>query len=231
MIRRLMRFAIAGFCLLSLLVALGTSWLWWEHEHGRGHYADVSLGGTYVVASDSIPGERIGISVMRRWPGSAAFSLGSQEEYFDNRRLRWSQLNTSVWKRFHLTGESGQVAVFVSRDTGEPGRWQVLPDSTEVRSSELMPEWTVDNLPHAAVIAPALVPPLLWSVVRLRRLRDAAAGCGWDCASPADTTCEVRQGGVPSAGPCRRIRKGNQTGAMTDCQSLTAPSPIRVRRE
>jgi hypothetical protein len=30
MIRRLLRFAVAAFCLLSLLAALGGSWLWWE---------------------------------------------------------------------------------------------------------------------------------------------------------------------------------------------------------
>jgi hypothetical protein len=189
MIRMFVRFAIAGFSLLSLLVALGTSWLWWEHARGRGHYADCSLCATYVVATDSIiPGEYIGISVMCRWPGAAAISLGSEDDYYDNRRLRWSELKTSPWNRFHLSGESGQVAVFVSRDTGEPGRWQVLPDGTEIRSSELMPTWSVSKIPHAAVIAPALVPSLLWSIVRWRRRRERrrrvrlglCLACGYD---------------------------------------------------
>jgi hypothetical protein len=36
MIRRLARFAVAGFCLLSLLAAVGTSCLWWECRRGAG---------------------------------------------------------------------------------------------------------------------------------------------------------------------------------------------------
>ena len=35
MIRRLLRFTLAAFCLLSLLAALGVSWLWWENRHER----------------------------------------------------------------------------------------------------------------------------------------------------------------------------------------------------
>jgi hypothetical protein len=36
MIRPAVRFAVAAFCLLSLLAALGACWLWWEYAHSRG---------------------------------------------------------------------------------------------------------------------------------------------------------------------------------------------------
>jgi len=46
MIRRLVRIAVAGFCLLSLLVAVGSSWLWWESQHGQGYLAEIIGGRT-----------------------------------------------------------------------------------------------------------------------------------------------------------------------------------------
>ena len=69
MIRRLVRVAVAAFCLLSLLVALGVSWLWSECRRGRGYVADGSPFGRYFMA-ESRPGGRAGVMIVRGWPGA-----------------------------------------------------------------------------------------------------------------------------------------------------------------
>ena len=45
MIRRVLRFAVAAFSLLSLLAAAGTACLWWESRGGQGYVADAAAFG------------------------------------------------------------------------------------------------------------------------------------------------------------------------------------------
>jgi hypothetical protein len=106
MIRRLVRFAIAAFCLLSLLVALGVSWLWWECRHGRGYVADDSINGMYVMPETN-PGGRAGVLAMRGWPRPPTFRLWSHLGYYFERPIHWSASLVQPWHRFHLSGQSG----------------------------------------------------------------------------------------------------------------------------
>jgi hypothetical protein len=51
-----------------------------------------------------------------------------------------------------------------------------------------MPIWSIGRIPHAAIIVPALVPPLLWAGFRWRRIRERrrrvrlglCLACGYD---------------------------------------------------
>jgi len=45
----MIRFVLAAFWLLSLLAAVGMTWLWWECRHGRGYVADASVLRTYLM--------------------------------------------------------------------------------------------------------------------------------------------------------------------------------------
>lgn len=66
MIRRVVRIAVAAFCLLSLLAAAGVACLRWESQRGRGYLADASALGTYVML-ESGPGAQAGVVMARGW--------------------------------------------------------------------------------------------------------------------------------------------------------------------
>ena len=187
MIRRVFRLIVAALCLLSLLVALGTSWLWWEYEHGRGIVGEATLGGMRLwlgSVSGMWEGDRITLMLVRGWPGPTGVRVWTQRDE-QVHTMNWSGSRMLPWRRFHLSGQAGTVTVLVMKDTGEPVRWWGVgstPDQTLVRSSGPMPAWSVSDIPHAAVIATALVPPLLWIGIRWCAPASAAAACGWGCA-------------------------------------------------
>jgi hypothetical protein len=82
MIRRLARLILAGFCLLSLLLAASVGCLWWEFRGGQGYVAEVSVLGSYVVV-ELLPDIQVGVVVIRHWPGRATVHLSSQHAYYN----------------------------------------------------------------------------------------------------------------------------------------------------
>ena len=190
MIRRLFRFVVAAFCLLSLLAAAGTACLWWESRGGQGYVADASVLGTYVVV-ELLPGGRTGIMVVRRWPGRATVRFWSQHAYYDEHPIYWhGHRGCSRGTASASSGQSGQLAVFVRRDTREPIRWDPgrMPPKSVVVAHGPMPAWTAGGIPVWLVIAGMLVPPLLLEGRRWRRVREhrrrvrlgLCLACGYD---------------------------------------------------
>jgi hypothetical protein len=189
MIRRLLRFTVAAFYVLSLLAAAGLACLWWECRSGQGYVADTSVLGTYVLV-ELLPGTKGGVMVVRRWPGPATFRLWSQHAFYNEHPIYWAGSRLAPWHRLRFSGQSGQLAVYFRTDTGEPVRWNpgaMPPNSIVVRHGP-MPAWTAGGIPPSLVIARLLVPPLFFESRRSRRVRELGA-FGWGCASPAGTTC------------------------------------------
>jgi hypothetical protein len=208
MIRRLLRILVTAFCLLSLLVALDASWLWWEQRRGRGYVADGAVLGVYVMAGSQSTGGRIGVMVVRRWPGGAMFRCWSSGVYYKEHPPFWADAATlRTWDQFGISAFTGFVAVYVRQDTGEPVRWYRGndPDKSILSPSPRMPVWSIVNIPHAAIIVPALAPPLLWAGTRWHRVRERrrrvrlnlCLACGYD---PRDSPAMCPEcGTVPSA--------------------------------
>lgn len=214
MFRRLLRFVVAAFCLLSLLAVLGVSWLWWEYRQGRGYQVDASLGRTYVTLASETPNGRTGILVVRGWPGRASFRAWTQRAA-DNNPLYWADLRVRPWHRFHLISQSGHCVVCVRNDTGEPVRWSPgqMPSKGSVGYSRLMSLWTMGGIPHGAVIGIAMVPPLAWWGVRWRRARKRrrrlrlglCLACGYDLRHSPDKCpeCGTAASVKPPTNPSR----------------------------
>jgi hypothetical protein len=189
MIRRLARIIVAGFCLLSLLAALGTCWLWWEYRHGRGYVAEGALGGTYVRLSGEPSDARIAIVVLRGWPGRDHLRIQSQHE-FDQHPLIWRPVRIDRWQGFHLFGQTADGTLDIASNTGEPLRWPSYKRAGDgtARSSGPARSWSLLGVPHQGLIVVTLLPPLLWAGVHWRRLRERrrrvclglCLACGYD---------------------------------------------------
>src|SRR5437763_15974906 len=104
MIRRVVRIAVATFCLLSLLAAVGVGWLWREYRHGRGYVAEGAWGGTYVMLTAEPSAVRVGVAVFRGWPGRRFCRVESHREY-DQHTLVWWPVRLRRWEGMHLFGQ------------------------------------------------------------------------------------------------------------------------------
>jgi hypothetical protein len=122
--------------------------------------------------------------------------MHSQRAYDNDHPIYWSTAKMQPWHRFHLSGQSGEFAVYVRTDTGEPVRWHRgagLPQSVFVARGP-MPMWTVGDITVWPVIAGLLVPPLLVGGLRWRRVRERrqrvrlglCTNCGYDLQATPD---------------------------------------------
>src|SRR4051812_23952456 len=112
MIRRLVRILVSGFCLLSLLAALGTTRLWGEYRHGRGYQVDASVGRAFVTLASQTADRRMGILILSDWPGRASLHIWPQK-VADEHRPYWWDVRLRSWHRFHVIGQSGTGVVYV----------------------------------------------------------------------------------------------------------------------
>src|SRR5947209_1504209 len=71
--RRLLRWAFSGSCLLSLLVLTGASVLWVRNLSPRDDHLQVSVGGRLVDLS--LYGGGLSLEVVGEWPGPAGVWL------------------------------------------------------------------------------------------------------------------------------------------------------------
>src|SRR5687767_2597883 len=102
MVSRLIRFAAAGCCLLSLLACVGIGWVWLEARRGILWAADVSAA-RVQARGWSVP-EWCGLSAAWPLPGRAHAHLGSADE------PTYSLLCTAPmqeWSRIGLRGHYG----------------------------------------------------------------------------------------------------------------------------
>jgi hypothetical protein len=188
MIRRVVRIAVATFCLLSLLAAVGVGWLWREYRHGRGYVAEGAWGGTYVMLTAEPSAVRIGVAVMREWAGRGFVRVESSREYERHAPLL-HPVRIGRWERFHLFGQTIDGTLEVAPDTGEPLRWLSSGVPREgVGQVYAVRSWSLLGVPHQGLIVAGLVPPLLWAGVRWRRRRERSRrvrlglclACGYD---------------------------------------------------
>jgi hypothetical protein len=196
MIRRLARVVVAGFCLVSLLVAMGVGWLWRESRQGRGYSVEFALARRCVEAGSSAnSGQRIWLRALWRWPGSPSLRVGSDSDFHT---LPFYELvarsQTRQW--LGLEGESGDLMLAVRPDTGEPIRWrrELMFTRLSARSSQPVAFCTIRNIPHPAIIGATMMAPLVWAGTRWRHARQLrrrrrlglCLACGFDLRrSPA----------------------------------------------
>jgi hypothetical protein len=180
--RRLGHIVLNGFCVLSLLAAAGVAWLWWEHEHDRNYVAEVSCAGLY--ASLRGPFHGYGLLVARGYPGSARVRASTLRGYGGHPLMRTSWAKRR-WHQFLLSGRTGDLHIVVN-GTGEPIR--SLTDNSPGQRARVVPVWTVDPVPHAAVIALLAAAPLARATLQVRRRRERSrrrrlglcVSCGYD---------------------------------------------------
>lgn len=183
MIRRVVRIAVAGFCLVSLLAALATAWLWWECRRGWGYMVEIA--GAGIRVSGASDGLELSVDVLLAWPGPAEFHAGAESET----RPAWNikELSVRHWEAFGVKGDYGHIDLYLT-DANTPARPSLATFSAPLRSSGRMPAWSVGNVPHAAVLVATLLPPMLWTGVRWRRARKRrrrvrlglCVACGYD---------------------------------------------------
>jgi hypothetical protein len=151
--------------------------------------ADASILGTYLMA-ESRSGGRTGVLLIRNWPGRPTIHVWLQDGYYRDHAIYWSRHWTRHTSRpLGVNVDNGELGVQVRQDTGEAVRWGAgnMPSEWIVRPSSMLPFWSIGNVPHAPLIVPALVPPLVWSL-RWRRLRERrrrvrlglCLACGYD---------------------------------------------------
>lgn len=191
MIRRILRIAVAAFCLLPLLAAAGVGWLWWEARHGRGYVAEGAWGGTFVALGTEPSDVRLGVSVLRGWPGRRFYLV---ESYRESRRhpFTWHAVRMRRWQWMQMVGQAGDASVQVASPTGEPIRLDLdratIPYEAIAGPTAPVRTWSLFGVPHLALIVAGVVPPLLWAGVRWRRIRERrrrvrmglCLACGYD---------------------------------------------------
>jgi hypothetical protein len=191
-IRRVVRWAVGGFCLLSLLACAGAGWLWWRGT-SRADYWNWTGGGAGGPSADAMSGGRL-LTVsfaLDRSPEPTGWETVSHPGGFG----RW-------WPGYTQgPGRSG-FAFYNLRTVGPPqGRWGV-------GGRPLLILW----VPHWFPVAATAVPPLLWLGVYGRRAwvhrRRTRLGlcrrCGYDLRASA--------GRCPECGTETKGRPGEPAG-------------------
>jgi hypothetical protein len=166
MIRRVVRVAVAGFCLVSLLACLMSSWACW-HSRGATSQAEVAFAGCYVYLLSV--DDSFNLTVVRNWPERHFFRASSWpwgdrfEDRVNAHRHTWL-LNHSAPEGHVQTAldEDGRVL----RTTSEEWIYGAARGSS---LSQPMPCWTVWRVPWTAPIMITALPPVLWLGVRVRR--------------------------------------------------------------
>lgn len=206
-LRRPLRVAVSSVCLLSLLACLGAGWLWWHAGRVWNEQVEVSALGAYLLVnaaqSEESGRSQWSVLVVRGWPGHAELRVGSRHKRsdpycgYDIRPPPRSEIRT--WDVLGLHADSGQVRLNTCPD-GSPLRYE-LPEfgpvryelpSADAKSWEInqvtLPYWRLHHAPFWPIVGLTVLPPLLWSVVRVRRAivrrrrrrMGLCLGCGYD---------------------------------------------------
>jgi hypothetical protein len=200
-IRRLLRFAVRGLCLLSLLACLGSAWLWWRSLRVADEL-EVARAGLFVQAWSA--GGDVSVTAVRGWPNPEPPRVRSFPLPFDaeDRARYWGQPSlyllkfqggSRAWEWLGLSGDYGWLKTCVNPD-GTPLRVTVVEGyataagGSAIAWSRPMRYAYAYRFPYAALVAVTAAAPLLWLGTRARRVlvrrRRRSLGlcfrCGYD---------------------------------------------------
>ena len=218
MIRRVVRFAVTGFCLLSLLTCIGGAWLWWRSLRVADEL-EVARAGLFVQAWSADGG--VSVTAVRGWPNPEPPRVRSYPLPFDPKdwvQHYWGQPSlyllkyqggSRAWGRLGVSGDHGWLKTYVNPDgttlrVTSPAGYATAGGRFATMWSPPMRYGHIYRFPYAALVVVTAFVPLLWLgtrtprvLVRRRRRRlGLCLRCGYDLRESPERCPEC--GAVPA---------------------------------